>query len=76
MTNKYRLIKIQNDEEIVKEYKTLKEISNALNIEIHIIRKINHLTEKRIENIKPHYINKEIYESMKIYNIVKEIKNI
>ena len=76
MTNKYRLVKIQNDETIIKEYRTLKDISVALGIEIHIIRKINHITELRIDNIKPHYIHKEIYESMKIYNIVREIKNI
>lgn len=76
MTNKYRLVKIQNNEEITKEYRTLKEISDGLGIEIHIIRKINHITEGRISHIKPHYIYKDIYETTKIYNITKEIKNI
>jgi hypothetical protein len=45
MNNKFRLIKKTDNGEFEKEYKTLKEISDDLNVEIHIIRKINKLTE-------------------------------
>jgi hypothetical protein len=71
MNNKFRLIKKTDNGEIEKEYKTLKEISDDLNVEIHIIRKINKLTEGRIDSIKPHNSHKELYEKLKIYNIKK-----
>ena len=54
MNNKFRLIKQTENGEVEKEYKTLKEISDELNFEIHIIRKINKLTEGRVDSIKPH----------------------
>ncbi len=71
MKNKFRLIKKTDNGEVEKEYKTLKEISDDLNVEIHIIRKINKLTEGRIDRIKPHNSHKELYEKLKIYNIKK-----
>ena len=71
MNNKFRLIKQIENGEVEKEYKTLKEISDELNIEIQIIRKINKLTEGRIDSIKPHNSHKELYEKLKIYNIKK-----
>ena len=71
MNNKFRLIKQTDNGEVEKEYKTLKEISDDLNVEIHIIRKINKLTEGRIDSIKPHNSHKELYEKLKIYNIKK-----
>jgi hypothetical protein len=71
MNNKFRLIKKTDKGEVEKEYKTLKEISDDLNVEIHIIRKINKLTEGRIDSIKPHNSHKELYEKLKIYNIKK-----
>ncbi len=71
MSNKFRLIKKTDNGEVEKEYKTLKEISDDLNVEIHIIRKINKLTEGRIDSIKPHNSHKELYEKLKIYNIKK-----
>ena len=71
MNNKFRLIKKTDNGEVEKEYKTLKEISDDLNVEIHIIRKINKLTEERIDSIKPHNSHKELYEKLKIYNIKK-----
>ena len=71
MNNKFRLIKKTDTGEVEKEYKTLKEISDDLNVEIHIIRKINRLTECRIDSIKPHNSHKELYEKLKIYNIKK-----
>jgi hypothetical protein len=71
MNNKFRLIKKTDIGEVEKEYKTLKEISDDLNVEIHIIRKINKLTEGRIDSIKPHNSHKELYEKLKIYNIKK-----
>jgi hypothetical protein len=71
MNNKFRLIKKTDNGEVEKEYKTLKEISDDLNVEIHIIRKINKLTEGRVDSIKPHNSSKELYEKLKIYNIKK-----
>ena len=57
----------------IEQFKTLKEISDKLNIEIHLCRKINHLTDNRQSNIKPHHHqHKEIiYDKVKIYNIKK-----
>ncbi len=69
MNNKFRLIKQTDNGSVEVEYKTLKEISDDLNVEIHIIRKINKLTEGRIDSIKPHNSHKELYEKLKIYNI-------
>ncbi len=71
MNNKFRLIKQTDNGAVEIEYKTLKEISDDLNVEIHIIRKINKLTEGRIDSIKPHNSHKGLYEKLKIYNIKK-----
>lgn len=71
MNNKFKLVKFTNNGNVEKEFKTLKEISDELNVEIHLIRKINQLTEKRISSIKPHNTHKELYENLKIYNIRK-----
>ena len=71
MNNKFRLIKQTDNGEVEKEYKTLKDISIDTGVEIHIIRKINKLTEGRIDSIKPHNSHKELYEKLKIYNIKK-----
>jgi len=71
MNNKFRLIKQTDNEEIEIEYKTLKDISIDTGVEIHIIRKINKLTEGRIDSIKPHNSHKELYEKLKIYNFKK-----
>ena len=72
MNNKFRLIKqIENGGEVQTDYKTLKEISDDLNVEIHIIRKINKLTENRQISIKPHNSHKDLYDKLKIYNIKK-----
>jgi hypothetical protein len=73
MNYKYRLESInQKDQTVIKQYKTLKEIAEELNIELHLIRKINQLTEKRCKSVKPHIRHHEIYEKIKIYNIIKE----
>ncbi len=71
MNNKFRLIKQTDNGAVEIEYKTLKEISDDLNVKIHIIRIINKLTEGRIDSIKPHNSHKELYEKLKIYNIKK-----
>jgi hypothetical protein len=71
MENKYRLVQIQDDREVIKEYKTLKQIAEDLDVEIHLIRKINQLTEGRVSNIKPHHTHKELFEKIKIYNVYK-----
>lgn len=76
MNYKYKLVQRKGDIEIAKEYKTLKEISDALDVEIHIVRKINQLTEMRITNLRPHHIHKDIYDNIKIYNIKKALKSI
>lgn len=71
MNNKFTLIMQTETTPIQREYKTLKEISDELNIEIHIIRKINKLTENRVQSIKPHNSHKDLYDKIKIYNIKK-----
>ena len=71
MNNKFTLIMQTENTPIQREYKTLKEISDELNIEIHIIRKINKLTENRAQSIKPHNSHKDLYDKIKIYNIKK-----
>lgn len=71
MNNKFRLIKQIENGEVQTDYKTLKEISEDLNVEIHIIRKINKLTEGRVNSINPHNSHKELYDKLKIYNIKK-----
>jgi hypothetical protein len=76
MNNKYLLIQTTNGEEKKQEYKTLIEIANDLNVDLHIIRKINHITEGRADHVRPHHGHKNIYETIKIYNIKKQIKTI
>ncbi len=71
MNNKFTLTMQTENGEIQREYKTLKEISDDLNIEIHIIRKINKLTENRTQSHRPHNSHKELYDKIKIYNIKK-----
>ncbi len=73
MNNKFRLIKQTDNGAVEIEYKTLKEISDDLNDEIHIIRKINQLTEGRIDSIKPHNSHKELYEKLKYIILKKHI---
>jgi len=72
MNYKYLLVKTVEGQIVEKEYKTLKEIANDLNVELHIIRKINNLSENAITNERPHRCHKELYEKIKIYNIKKE----
>jgi hypothetical protein len=74
MNNKYKLVILSNDGNIEREkdFKTLKEISDDLNVEIHLIRKVNKLTENRAINIKPHNTYKDLYDRVRIYNIKKE----
>jgi hypothetical protein len=76
MNNKYLLIQTTNGDEKKKEYKTLIEIANDLNVDLHIIRKINHITEGRAEHVRPHHNHKNIYETIKIHDIKKQIKAI
>lgn len=76
MNPKYMLVAVQDGVETRKEYKTLKDISTELGIEVHLIRKINDLTEQRLENIKAHKRHKELYDNYKIYDIKREIKKI
>jgi uncharacterized protein YjaG (DUF416 family) len=71
MNNKFRLIEQTENGEVEKEYKTFKEITEELDVEINIIRKINKLTEGRINSIKPHNSHEELYDKLKIYNIKK-----
>jgi len=71
MNNKFRLIKQTDNGAVEIEYKTLKDISIDTCVEIHIIRKINKLTEGRIDSIKPHNSHKELYEKLKIYYLKK-----
>ena len=47
MNNKFKLIKQTENGAVEKEYKTLKEISDELNVEIHIIRKNQQINRRR-----------------------------
>ena len=76
MNYKYKIVKTQDGKEKIKEYKTLKEIAKDLDIEIHLVRKNNKLTEGLIKSVKPHHIHREFYDTVKIYNIKKQMKNI
>ena len=74
MNNKYKLLKFTDEGTIEKEYKTLKEIADELNVEIHMIRKINKLSENLIKSERPHKCHRELLEKIKIYNIKKDYK--
>lgn len=74
MNFKYKLEKQTDNGVVEKEYKTLKEISNDLNVEIHMIRKINKLSENQIKSERPHKCHKELLDKIKIYNIKKDYK--
>lgn len=74
MNLKYKLVKITESENIEKEYKTLKEIAEDLNVEIHMVRKINKLSENRIKSERPHKCHQELFDKIKIYNIKKDYK--
>lgn len=74
MNFKYKLVKTTEEGESVKEYKTLKEISDELNVEIHMIRKINKLSENQIKSERPHKCHRELLDKIKIYNIKKDYK--
>ena len=63
-----KILKILNN---LNDLNVINNISDDLNVEIHIIRKINKLTEGRVDSIKPHNSHKELYEKLKIYNIKK-----
>ena len=69
---KYRLVNLENQKE--KQYVNLKQISEELQVPIYIIRSINHITENRVnKKIRPHYNYKDLYNKIKIYNIVKSL---
>ena len=74
MNYKYKLEKISENGVVEKEYKTLKEIATDLNVEIHMIRKINKLTENQITSERPHKCHKELFDKIKIHNIKKDYK--
>ena len=74
--DKYKLVQTIDDIETIKTYKTLKEISEALDIEIHLVRKNNQITEGRAENKRAHFNHREFFDNIKIYNIKKEIKKL
>jgi len=76
MNPKYLLVYTKDNAEVKTEFKTLKEISELLDVEIHLIRKINDITEKRLKNVKPHKRHADIYTTYKIYDIKKEFKKI
>jgi len=76
MEEKYLLIIKNGNEEKELKFCKLTDIGDYLNIPIHICRKIVQLTEKRHNNIKPHYRNKEIYDNIFIKEIPRKIKNI
>ena len=73
---KYRVVQTDGDNSLVKEYKTLKEVAKDLDIDLHLVRKNNKITEGRIESKRPHHIYRDFFNNTKIYNIKKEVKKI
>lgn len=76
MSMKYRVVQIDGDNNLIKEYKTLKEVAKDLDIELHLVRKNNKITEGRMESKRPHHIYRDFFNNTKIYNIKKEVKKI
>jgi len=76
MVNKYKLVQTVGDVVTTKEYKTLKEISEALDVEIHLVRKNNKITEGRFDNKRAHFTNRDFFTNYKIHNIKKQIEKI
>jgi hypothetical protein len=78
MNNRYTLqqTNAENGEVKEMEFKTLKEISEKLSIEIHLIRKINKMSQKLIDSKRPHHLHREMYDTIKIFNIKKVILSI
>jgi secreted PhoX family phosphatase len=77
MNSRYKMIQTnETGEEFTKEYKTLKDIADDLEMEIHLICKINQLTEGRRESVRAHHTNRDMINNIKIHNIKKIIKYI
>lgn len=76
MSNKYRVVQKNGDNTITKDYKTLKDVAQDLDIEIHLVRKNNKITEGRVESKRPHHIYRDFFDNTKIYNIKKEVKKL
>lgn len=76
MEFKYKLIISKDGIETTKEYKKLTDIADEYDIPIHIIRKIVLLSEGRQSNHRAHHRNRDVFESMKITEIKRSIKNI
>ena len=72
MNNKYLLVKTTETGVEEKQYKTLKDIAEDLKVEIHMIRKINKLSENTITSKRPHHCHRELLDRIKIYNIKKD----
>ncbi len=56
------------------EYKSFKEIAEALSLDYHIVRELNRMTESKIIKKFTHDNIKHLYKYIKIYNIKPEIK--
>ncbi len=76
MEFKYKLVITKDGVETTKEYKKLTDIADEMEIPIHIIRKIVLVSEGRQTNHKAHFRNRDIFESVKITEIKRTIKNI
>jgi hypothetical protein len=55
------------------KFKTLKQLSEHLNVPIHICRKIVQINSGRVEQIKPHHRNREIYDNVVITEIARKV---
>lgn len=71
MPLKYILKKETEGGIVETEYKTLKQISEDLGVELHIIRKINQMTEGRVTSHKPHHTHRDLYNKLQISTIKK-----
>ena len=70
-SNKF-LVKIFNDDKTLKsekEYKSFKEIQADLNIDYHVVREINKITDGAIVKKFTHATITELFEKLKIYKL-------
>ena len=69
--NKFKLEVFNEDGTLhsTKEYKSYKDIASDLNLDYHIIRQLQMLTEGKIQRKFMHPQMSDLYAKIKIYNI-------
>lgn len=74
--NKFIVVFLKPDgsEDKCQEYKSFKEIEDALGLEYHIVREINRISDNKIQKKFLHDNMKALNQKIKIKSIKKEIK--